>query len=355
MTANGGSAAGTGTSWRPAVPCPRGELSITSAPSRQTEQNIRELEAAALVNAYSDANAGLAASHPPIAAACDAVARAYRAAEAAIGRLGRYVSTGRAEDARDRLAKVVSRHANDGPEDRRRVVRWARWLLWPAAFLATVFDGVYLGKVFQQILNVAPGTVVYYLSYVPTVGITIALLVSGTWLAEAVVRHQTRVERRPHRGPLDAWRMLRRLWFWREGTEQRDPQELPWPSWLIPVAFFTAVFVTLGSWARIRAQLAVVDNSDLAPYEPYAAAMLVLLSVSVVALKFLAHNPYADSAAEARQLMKDAFTDSEPLLAEARDGVTAHHQAWIHLQTSLAATEAAAKRSVENTVGSIRE
>ncbi|MEU4449217.1 hypothetical protein AB0K14_11630 [Actinosynnema sp. NPDC050801] len=354
MTVNGS----TTSSWRPAVPCPRDDLGLTPAARPRTAEQVREAEIAALVAAYSAGNAQLAAGHQVLVSACEAVIGTYRAAESAIDRVRTFVAIGSAAEARGAHQAVVDRHADDGPEDRRRVLAWARWAFWPVVLLSGVFEGVYLAKIFQQLLNVGPGSFLYWTSYVPAVGLTVCLLVVGTMLAQAVFRHRSRVERRLERGERGLRGVLRRLRTRhrdRDEHAQRRPDDLPWPVWTLPVVFGIAVFAMLGSWAQIRAMLASVDNALLAPYEPYTAGMLVLLAAGVVVVKFLAHNPYADSAKAAAKQVKQAQATAEPLVEAARELTTTHYRSWLDLQARLAGAEASAKQSVENAVIHLRE
>jgi hypothetical protein len=357
MTTNGSQPAnGVGlrvnpeSSWRSPVKCP-----AESQPPVEREPAIpatvtappRESEAATLLSAYSDANQHLNESNRTLTGACADVVDTYRVADLSVSRLDRFVKTGSTRVARQALGKADSRHANDGPEDRRSRPLWAVILLWPAIIASSIYDTAFIGNTFQRMLSVGEDNPLYYTAYLPGFGIMIGLLVTGHLLGEAVVRRRSRTQRTAVRTPMNPWKAVRRLWQWRPEQERREPDDLPWASWFGPVVFGLAFFGILGVWAFIRALMAGAEHAELAAYGPYMAALLVVLSVAAVALKVITHNPYAGATRRAKKSLRQAKGSADKLLAQAQTDAAAHSQAWLRLQGGLNHAQARARRIIE--------
>ncbi|RKT54261.1 hypothetical protein [Saccharothrix australiensis] len=347
MTATDGNGV-VGEVWVPSRPC--GDC----APEHLPAGSVEESEITALVRAYSAGNAVLVEEKQALASASAAVVRTFRQVQDAADRIRVFAGVGEVVEAGDARRAVVARHAADGPEDRRRVVRWARRLLWPAVVLSGLYDAVYLGDILQRLTSADEGSFEYWAAYLPAVGLTLALLVAGALVAQALVRARGRAERATTRDALGVRLVLRRLVTWRDAG-RREHDDLPWPVWPLAVLFTVAVFTVLGSWAAIRAKMSGAEFAALKPYEPYAALLILLSAAAVVMLKVLGHNPFADEAATVAKDFAAVRDRAEALVARARELTVAHWQAWLDLEARWETARSRACRVVELAIVELRE
>lgn len=351
MTTNGVEA-----NHRPPVPCPHKTIPLITVGGQadaRTPEQIRMSEEAILDRARIQANSVLVAANPAIRKLTRPVARSFRKTEAALERLRRFTLIGSTAQALEDRRKVRDRHANDGAEDRRRRPAWTLWVLWPAIVCNSLFEAIYLGENFRELLDVDEDMAnpLYWAAYLPAVGLMVALMQAGTMIAQALFRRRDRTERREVLPKLFGPKMtLPRMVL----PQHRKPDDLPWSSWGLPIAFTMALFTMLSAWALIRAYLATADGGRLQSYEYFAAGTLVLLAASVVVLKIITYNSYADSAAEATKLLKVAEKQSALLPEKAHERTTRHLDSWTSLNTALSAAENRAQSVIDEAANQVR-
>ncbi|SHM59556.1 hypothetical protein [Cryptosporangium aurantiacum] len=346
--ANGRGGPGAGLSWAAPMPCGNTPPGPAVLPPEPTTEQIDDVEAAALLRAFAEANASLGRAHQTLQDRSKRMLETWHAARHTIEGVTRFTNADAVGQARSEAERVAQRHADDGPENRlRRRVR-PTWLVWPALAASAVFDAAFVGVVVQQMLDFETGSIAYYLAYLPGAGMAIALYVAGTMLAENLFRHRDRSSRRPTRDPLTPWTLAKRvLWQWRPEPEERKPSDLPWPRLTVPVVFAALVLGLLGVFGYIRAALAVRDFPELARVLPVFVILLLLLSLSTVALKVLVHNPYADRAAEVGKAVRDVEKRAADLQRTAHDAVAAHTDEWNTYRALVAGSEAEAHRVLQ--------
>jgi hypothetical protein len=306
-----------------------------------------EIEAAALLRAFGEGNAALIAAQDGLNLACDAVVESAHHAATAIDAVATFTAVGSVARARRATTVVAERHAQDGPEDlRRRPMR--RWFVWATLIAAALFDASFVGNVMQRMLGVDGDSVAGRLAYLPGLGLALCLLAAGTVLGEHLFRHRVRTSRRAVRERLNPWLLLRRvLWHWRPERETRQPDSLPWPRLTVPVLFTAAVLALLAAAAFVRASQASGRFAELADLRPAFVVLLLLLSISAIAVKVLSHNPYADSEDRAKKAIRRAEWDAGALVRQARTRLAVHSRAWVRLQSAITASEGSARRIVE--------
>lgn len=329
------------------IPCPHAMTRPIDGSSAPTEERLEDLEAAALLRAFDAGNAALLAAQSQVNAACDAVVRRFHDAQRMISRLAWHAATGAVVRARRAVDAVYARHADDGAEDRRRR-RFPPGLDWAVVSVAAVFDGAFVGNVVQRIFSVGPDSVMYYLAYLPGVGMALCLFAAGTSLAEHLFRRRNRVGRQLVRRPVNPALLLRRLfWDWRTEPVRRAPDDLPWSRLPVPVLFTALIVALLAAGAAVRVSLAAQRLSTLSRLQPVFVILLLLLSIAAIAVKVLAHNPYADSDKRAAKQLRSTEKVCDQLSANVAAAVAAQAQAWVHLQSTLATAEGDARRIVE--------
>jgi len=353
---NGGTPVDGTVQQRAPVPYPHRVLHFADqADLALSEERLGDLEAAALLRAFAAGNSTLISSQDRLNAVCDDVVETYRAAQLSIDAVVRYKAIGSAGLARDAADTVARRHAQDGPEDRRRRPMWP-WLVWVTVGLAGIFDTTFVGNLVQRILGVGSGSLLYYLAYLPGIGMALCLLVAGTVLGEHLFRRRSRINKHGGRGRLTPWLALRRLfWDWRPDPQTRDPDDLPLPRLFAPTVFAVLIVGLLGTGAYVRATLAGQSFVRLASLQPMFVVLLVLLSISAIAVKALSHNPYADSAKDARRLVERATRESAALVEQARESLSRHTRTWVRLKSMVASAEGSARRVVEQACARILE
>ncbi|GAA3385212.1 hypothetical protein [Cryptosporangium minutisporangium] len=335
----------TNTTWAAPLPCTSQALS--ALPPEPTVEQVDDAEAAELLRAFTRANSSLARAHEGLRATSQAMSATYQDAAHAIDGVTRYSADSAIRRAVALDEKVARRHAADGPESRQRR-RVPSWLVWPALIASAIFDGAFVGLVVQQILNVGSDDAVYYLAYLPGIGMALALFVTGTMLAENLFRHRERVIRRPFRGRLTPWTATKRLfWEWRPEREERADEDLPWPRLAVPFLLTIGLLGLLGLFGYIRAALATRDFPELGRIMPIFVLLLLILSVATVALKVLAHNPYADSRREAERLMRRVHREAATVRKRANDAVAAHTVEWHTYRAAVVQAENEARRILD--------
>jgi hypothetical protein len=221
-------------------------------------------------------------------------------------------------------------------------------MVWVVLTVAAVFDASFVANLIQRILGVGPHSVVYYLAYLPGVGMALCLLAAGTFLAENLYRRRMWLSRRRRRDPLTPWIVLRRvLWWWREHPQEREPDDLPWYRVAVPLLCAVATVVLLGVIAYVRAVRAGAEFAALRDLQPVFVIMLVLLSISAIAIKVLSHNPCADSSDDATKGLKKMSTRVERSTAKARSAVTDAVKSANRLNTLIISAESEARSAVE--------
>ena len=342
---------GSSTRWPSPVPCPRLPFDHSARPAEfggdGTHEDIDALEAAALMNAFDEGYAALRDALPRIDDAAGRVEDDFQRAGSAIDSLARLRDTRRVEEAAARHAAVLARHANDGPEDRRRRI-FRPWMVWVVLLAAAVFDAAFVGNLMQRILGVGPGDPLYYLAYLPGVGMALCLLAAGTVLAENLYRRRLWLTRRPRRDRLNPWLVVRRAaWWWREERQERRPDELPWFRITVPLVFAGLTVGLLGVIAYIRALQAGALFADLRDLQPAFVVLLLLLSISAIAVKVLAHNPCADSSEAATKGLTRMSSQVERSTTTARSAVADAVKSANRLVTTIINAESEARSTVE--------
>ncbi|MGW4499907.1 hypothetical protein ACWENR_15010 [Micromonospora sp. NPDC004336] len=320
---------------------------IGLGPTRYSEENPNDLEAAALLRAFTAGNASLRHSQEAVnTAGADMVTR-YHLARARIDDVNRFRAVGSVVEACEENDRIVRRHTGDGPEDRRRRLMPPK-LLWVVLGVSALFDASFIGDLMQQIFDVDWRHPLYYFAYLPGIGIAVCLYASGVALATHLFRRQDRLSRRRRVAPLNPAVALRRLfWDWRPEPLERRADDLPWSRLPGPVLAASLVLALLGVAALVRAQYAADEFDSLAIFQPVFVVLLILLSVGAIAIKVQSHNPYADSSERARDKVRTADRQAADLIGEARDAVAAHAKAWNALRSSISTATATAREVVE--------
>lgn len=342
--------AATASQWQAPVSCADPFVDLGSGghvppPAKPTHSTVPIAE---LVRGYATGNAALAAEQNAVAGAGDAVISAFMTAQTAIARFRTYVAVGSARVARCAVERVERRHVNDGPEDRRARPDWAKkWVVWILILASAIFDGAFIGSIFQRAFDAPRYSLLYWVSFLPGIGVVIGLLCAGTLVAQSVVRFRSRRERRPVRGRLDPMRVLRRLWYWREEPLRRNDDDLPWAAWVMPILVTVGVLGPLGLWAYYRAAQMAQQNPDLEPVVPQLAVLVLLLGCGAILVKVLSHNPYADSADDAKNRIDTVKKEAHSFGSEARARIADHGRAWNRLHTAIVQAEESGRRHID--------
>ncbi|NYF57145.1 hypothetical protein [Micromonospora purpureochromogenes] len=318
------------------VPCPQ---QLTLGPTRlaadepvaQPEpyeaHQLSHREAARLIRARSEAEEALAASHPALREAGERLIDAWHQAKNALHPLAVLVAERELQDAAREKRRNDQEHADDGAEDRRSQPAWQRpWVIWAVILVSAIYDTVFFATSFRDAID-APDDKLsfeYWISYVPGFSIAMALILSGSWLAVPLFRHRSRADRRRWRRRL-GWRVLFRRVFvaWRPEDEEREREDLPWPSWPLPVGFASLVVGVLGMWAWLRG-----DRLPQPELRWPLVGLLVLLTIAAIAFKASSHNPYADRKERIRQRRQAAVDRYAALAADAEKHLAAHAKTW---------------------------
>lgn len=234
--------------------------------------------------------------------------------ENAIQSLARFEAAASLRRARLAQEEVEVRHAEDGAHDRRRRETWIRLLRWPVIGAMATFDAWYFMQVFQYLTTseeeVSP--VEQTVSLLPGVVLALALMLSGHTIAAPLHRFREHLRSRSERRPL-----LALLW-----------------SSALPVLYLVAVMLTVAGWAYLRARDTMTGDGETvgARYAPgWVAALILVLAFTAVAMKVVAHNPYADSADEARRGVTRARLTYAWLVRVVGRALREHERAWSDL------------------------
>ncbi|MFD4724939.1 hypothetical protein ACFWNW_07625 [Streptomyces seoulensis] len=246
-----------------------------------------------------------------------AVARArtigtHARAEGAVQALARFEATARLLTSRAAQQAVDQRHAEDGAHDRRRRDLWIRALRWPVVIAMALFDAWYFMRVFQYLTtsDETVSLVERVISFLPGVVLALAMMLSGHAIAAP----------------------LHRIREWLHALRDRRPALSLLGSLALPVLYLVAVLSTVTVWAVVRAREAETDHLDGARYAPgWVAVLMLVLAITAVAMKVVAYNPYADSAAEARRGLLRARLTYAWLVRRVGDALREHEQAWSDL------------------------
>lgn len=334
-----------GRRWQPPVPCPA-TTTLLGDPVMPARSRVEDIEAAALLRAFSRANATLLRARKDLDKASDLVVDTFHQAQQAIDKITRYVYRRKIVQAREAEGDVAREHADDGPEDRRRRPL-PKWTVWVVLIVAAVFDVAFVGNVVQRIFGAGPTDLLYWLAYLPGLGLALGLFVAGQRLAEHLFRHRERATRSSSRGPLNPWLLLRKVfWDWRPKEQTRQQRDLPWDRLAGPAVFASLIVALLGSGAYIRATQAR-SFAALESFKPVFVGLLVLLSISALAVKVLTHNPHADNAHDARKGMDRVGGQAKKLTEGARKPLVEHGKAWNALRSAILTAEGEAVRIVE--------
>ncbi|MCG8924848.1 hypothetical protein [Lentzea sp. CC55] len=302
-------------------------------------------EAATLARAAIEAEEGLAATMPEVDAASRGLTDATARWRTALDRLGALLADRTVLNSGVARHRAARRHAQEGPEDRRHRPKMWSWVLYLSLAVASVYDTWFFAFMLRKLTN-EKDPLLAKLSYLPGLLIAVALLVSGTMLAKQVVRAWSHRDRMTERPPFVLKDALKRLWDWRPESRTRGADDLPWPIWGLPLAFFTFILVTFGVWAIQRVAESRVGSAAV-KYPPYAVVMLFLLfTLGAIFVKIIEYNPWADSIARAEKEFKRGKASFDELVVEAEAAKRAHDPAWQRLRTTIENAENAARRTI---------
>jgi hypothetical protein len=213
--------------------------------------------------------------------------------------------------AKQACTTVERRHADDGPEDRRRR-RVHKGLPLAAFGMAAIVETTYLAGVLAQIVDAPsmwsreglPGLLIGVL-------VAMASYTAGLLLASPYARYHDR-------------------------KEFADKSQMREPDWRLPVGFTLLVAGVLASWAWLRAHNEAVVPGGGVPVLPVVLLML-LLSATGVILKILSYNPFADAASATTRARMAADAAQDRHRANVLHTGAALEQAWLELAYLLAA------------------
>lgn len=237
---------------------------------------------------------------------------AHARTEEAIQALARFEAAASLRTSRAAHQAVESRHAEDGAYDRRRREMWIRMLRWPVIVAMATFDAWYFMQVFQYLtsseeaVSLAEQTV----SFLPGVVLALALMLSGHAIAAPLHRIRERLHAlRAHRPTLSLLGSL-----------------------ALPTLYLVAVLFTVMVWAVLRARDTGVEEVEGTRYAPgWVAVLMLVLAITAVAMKVVAYNPYADSAAEVRRDLLRARLTYAWLVRRVGNALREHERAWSDL------------------------
>lgn len=282
----------------PGAPCEPETPRRVHVPGRYDAEQLNHSEAATLAQAVVEADEDLNGARPAIDGAVQALVLAEGGMVAAHQEIDGFVLSNRLLLAYRAVEQVRLHHEQDGPEDRRHRPQWVKWALWLGVGAASVYDTVYFAEIFAQLIDSrgGPSDPQFYVGLLPGVLIAIALVVTGHWLAQAILRARAHRERRPRRLRLGPW-IAGRLGRREPVLDERRDGDLPWPRWGLALSFALLVLGTMGVWAVIR-------GDDTVKATPVAYGLLLLLfTIAAVAVKVVHYNPYYDSSLAAERAL----------------------------------------------------
>ncbi|MEU0937068.1 hypothetical protein [Embleya sp. NPDC005971] len=243
------------------------------------------------------------------------VIEAHAAGEQAVRALARFESANTLAAARSAQAAVEARHRADGAHDRRRRDAWIQILRWPMVLALGAFDAWFFRQVFQDLTvdGESPSRAEQVVSFLPGVALAVAMLLAGHVMAS----------------PLHRWRDALRERF------KDRPGMAILAGFPLPLLYLASVMITVAMWAVLRvgdaAQEADATIAQRYPAGSVAVLMLVL-ALTAMAMKVVAHNPYADSATEARRRLWRATRSYRRLACRVEDKLCAHDKECSDLQ-----------------------
>ncbi|MFJ1913460.1 hypothetical protein ACIOGX_16250 [Streptomyces sp. NPDC088147] len=286
--------------------------SAEEGPERDPE-HLDNGEMRMLLRAARDVAELVSHNRGQLAAARARAIGAHARTEEAVQSLARFEAAASLRTTRAAQEAVETRHAADGAEDRRRREMWIRLLRWPVVAAMAVFDAWYFMRVFQYLTTSeeAVSLIEQSVSFLPGVILALALMLSGHAIAAPLhrVREQLRAlrERRPVLSLLG--------------------------SLSLPALYLASVLLTVTVWAVLRARdTGAGEEVEGARYAPgWVAVLMLVLAITAVAMKVVAHNPYADSAAEARRGLLRARMAYAWQVRRAGEALREHERAWSDL------------------------
>ncbi|MGW7428744.1 hypothetical protein ACWGIN_04260 [Streptomyces sp. NPDC054861] len=287
--------------------------SAEQGPER-TPENLDNGEMRMLLRAAREVAEIVGHNREQLAAARSRTIGTHARAEETLHALARFEATASLRAARAAHDAVEKRHAGDGARDRRRRDLWIRALRWPVIAAMAVFDAWYFMRVFQYLTSSSEAVSVIErtVSFLPGVVLALALMLSGHVIA----------------APLHGIRE------WLHELSGRRPLWALAGSLVLPVLYLLSVLFVVTVWALMRARETGVGEGDIegARYAPgWVAALMLVLALTAVAMKVVAHNPYADSAAEARRGFLEERTAYGLLVRGAGEALRDHEEAWSDL------------------------
>ncbi|MEU8822321.1 hypothetical protein [Streptomyces sp. NPDC048636] len=234
--------------------------------------------------------------------------------EEAVQSLARFEAAASLRTARVAQEGVEARHAEDGAHDRRRRETWIRVLRWPVIAAMAVFDAWYFMRVFQYLTTSEESVslVEQTVSFLPGIVLALALMLSGHAIAAPLYRVREQLH----------------------ALRERRPGLALLSSLALPVLYLVAVLITVTVWAVLRARDTAVGEAGVegARYAPgWVAVLMLVLAITAVAMKVVAHNPYADSADEARRGLLRARLTYALLVRRVGAALREHERAWSDL------------------------
>ncbi|MDO0927239.1 hypothetical protein QQY24_18130 [Streptomyces sp. TG1A-8] len=280
-------------------------------PEREPE-HLDNAEMRMLLRAAREVAELVGRNREQLAAARARAIGAHARTEEAVQSLARFEATAALRAGRAAQEAVESRHAEDGAHDRRRREMWIRVLRWPVVAAMAVFDAWYFMRVFQYLTasEETASLTEQTVAFLPGAVLALALMLSGHAIAAPLYRVR------------EGLRSLR----------DRRPRLSLLASLALPALYLTAVLATVTVWAVLRARDAGMEEVEGARYAPGWVAMLMLvLAITAVAMKAVAHNPHADSAAEARRGLLRAQLTYAWLVRRVGAALREHEMAWSDL------------------------
>ncbi|WP_326593148.1 hypothetical protein [Streptomyces sp. NBC_01294] len=345
------------------IPCPQYKVTtgiqIGRPPAGAPADPVDSRERAVLMRAFSRANTGLSAAQESLGKLGTTLLETFQATLTAIDAVERFTVGRAAGEARRQAGAVRARHTADGPEGLRRNRRlWGR-LQWFMLGCSALFDFPFVGAATAQVLSVGPGgvwdTIVYGLTYLVTIGVSVLQFALGHLLGRSLFRWRVRAGRRPERVRRGARAAL--LHWWRPDrprVETRRPDDLPWPGLAWPVVanlvLITFLAVTAYSRAKQSNSSAFGDGG-----EAMAVFLIVSLSLATLATTVLAHNPYAESDEDAKAAAAAVEERVDALVPEARRLLARHSTSWHQLRAALEQARADAHHVVDDACALIVE
>ncbi|MEV4948723.1 hypothetical protein [Streptomyces sp. NPDC053755] len=287
--------------------------SAEQGPERHPE-NLDNGEMRMLLRAAREVAEIVGHNREQLAAARARTIGTHARAEETLHALARFEAAAPLRAARGAHDGVEARHAEDGAADRRRRDLWIRVLRWPVIGAMAVFDAWYFMQVFQDLTSSTENVSALerMVSFLPGVVLALALMLSGHVIAA------------PLHGIRERLHALR----------ERRPVAALCASLALPLLYLLSVLFVVTVWALMRARDAGTADSEIdgARYAPgWVAALMLVLALTAVAMKIVAHNPYADSAAEARRGLFRARTTYGLLVRRAGEALRDHERAWSDL------------------------